>query len=584
MSRLHPGCETGRAHPRAAALLVFLAALAVYGFGASQRDLWRTDEYRYAVVARAMTEPGGSWWVPHLNGAPYAAKPPLYFWAAAALHGGLGLPLPLAAMLPSVLASSLALALTFALGRRLYGPAAGLAAAVVLGSSEMFVNLALRSDLDALLAVCTTGSLYAYWRGEELRDRGEGALRFDLLAGAAAGLGILTKGPVALALPAVVVATHRLLRRGPSGLRDRGLLIAAAVALLPVAAWLGIAAAEADGGFLREVLLGNAVGEALGQRGKNRPFWFYLKDFPGGFLPWVVLLPAALWWGARRRCESDFALAWCVAPLLLFTLFPAKRHNYLLPLYPGAALLVGCLLAEVRGRGGLRAGPGLAAAWSLGTAVLGLAALLLGIGLAAAGGAVLLGWQDLLASLWPPWPLLAPSATRPAATALVIGPAMAVAGGWLVAPGRGPWRASAALALGGLIAIFLVTIFHPLQSAGQSDRGFYAEVDRRVGDQRLATYGGMDFSANLMTGRTVVRMHQTREAAERGASRSELPVWFVTERREVERLGLPACAEVVARQDGSLGPELLLLRCEGGKARGEAAVAAGERSERNRHR
>ena len=65
-------------------LLVLVAALACVVGALSARDLWAPDEPRYGQVAREMLA-SGDWLVPHVNGAPYAEKPPLYYWVAAAL-------------------------------------------------------------------------------------------------------------------------------------------------------------------------------------------------------------------------------------------------------------------------------------------------------------------------------------------------------------------------------------------------------------------------------------------------------------------------------------------------------------------
>ena len=43
------------------------------------RDLWESDETRYAVIARERKETG-NWILPHLNREVYAEKPPLSFW------------------------------------------------------------------------------------------------------------------------------------------------------------------------------------------------------------------------------------------------------------------------------------------------------------------------------------------------------------------------------------------------------------------------------------------------------------------------------------------------------------------------
>ena len=61
----------------------------------------------------------GHYWQPHVNGAPYLDKPPLYFWAVvlASLPGGRVS--AVSARLPSVIAGLLVVLLSWDLARRL---------------------------------------------------------------------------------------------------------------------------------------------------------------------------------------------------------------------------------------------------------------------------------------------------------------------------------------------------------------------------------------------------------------------------------------------------------------------------------
>lgn len=541
---------------------VFLAALALFALGASQRDLWRTDEHRYVEVAREMAAEGGSWLVPHLNGAVYAHKPPGFFWVAAALHE-LGMDLAAAGMAPSVLGGALAVALAFALGRRLYGTRAGLAAAVVLASSEMFLGLALRANLDALLTACTTASLYAYWRAEETRPMGLGAdARWVAAAGLFAGLGVLVKGPVAVAVPGVVIASHLALTRGPRAVAQAAWLPALAIAALLALAWLAAASAEAGLGYARELVVGHGLAHPLGGVDKQRPVWFYLKDFPSGFLPWVALLPAAfLALGRPPWSRADaLVLAWCVAPFLLFSALPAKRHLYLLPLYPGLALLVGRLLASWSrsARSGTRA---LRHAEAIGRELLAATSVALGVVLAAAAALSLAGFDALLARLWTPWASLEAIDHVPRVVALLAAPLLAVAGARLVRSHHleRTWRA--ALALGVATALLLAGVFHPLESVGHDVRPFYRDVATLVGDDLLVVQAGLDFAPNWLLGREVVPSVPTQSFAY-WASRptAREGAWLIAEDDDEQPLRLPDSLHEVLRRSAPLGPALVLVR------------------------
>jgi hypothetical protein len=77
------------------------------------------------------------------------------------------------------------------------------------------------------------------------------------------------------------------------------------------------------------------------------PFYFYFFRFPLEFLPWVVFLPSAFIFGLRKesgkRKEFLFLSVWFIFIFLFFTLSKGKKDNYLIPLYPAAALMIGGL-------------------------------------------------------------------------------------------------------------------------------------------------------------------------------------------------------------------------------------------------
>ena len=59
-----------------------------------------------------------------------------------------------------------------------------------------------------------------------------------------------------------------------------------------------------------------------GQEGHAAPPGFYSVAVWGTFFPWSLLLPAALWWGWKRRLHpaTRFALAAWVGPWVMFEL------------------------------------------------------------------------------------------------------------------------------------------------------------------------------------------------------------------------------------------------------------------------
>jgi 4-amino-4-deoxy-L-arabinose transferase-like glycosyltransferase len=501
--------------------------------------------------------------VPHLNGREYASKPPGWFWTVAALAGGAGLELRRAALLPSVLASALATALVAALGRRLFGTVAGLAAALVFATSAEVLVLGTAARLDPLLALWITLSLFC-WARRALPEATQGRPGAALLAasGLCAGLGLLVKGPVAVAVPGVVIVSHSLATGGWRAARVRTALLWLALALLPAAAWLGAAASVAGLDYATTIAFGHGVGHPLGFVDKQRPLWFYLKTLPAGFLPWTLFAPAALLLLARtnatrERSANRFVLCWIVAPFLLFSLFSAKRNVYLLPLYPGLALGVGRLLA-------LEAcAPTVPAVRRLlRTAELGMGAFAALLGAATLFGVacVASGRDALLGGLVPGWALLrveigiAPLAWGFACSILLL-----AAGGTVLRAAGAGRRVGASCAVALAVALFLTRIVLPIETVGNSPRPFYEAVRNRLGSHPVAAYGGADYAPNLLLERERVPILEDRGEAEAFLGRSEGLVYLVAERRGIARHGLPAGTTLVLERPRALASALILL-------------------------
>ena len=148
----------------------------------------------------------------HLNGEPYTQKPPLYYWLAAAAGAPFGRVTEVAARLPSALAGIALIGLTLVFGSRLLGGATATLGAALLLTTFEFADNARRAQLDVLLALFETLALVAFWR----IDRGIGRRWLaQLVLHASLGLAVLTKGPVGILVPVLVMACFLALGATP---------------------------------------------------------------------------------------------------------------------------------------------------------------------------------------------------------------------------------------------------------------------------------------------------------------------------------------------------------------------------------
>jgi hypothetical protein len=321
---------------RPAVALALLAAL-LYLPSIWTRDLWSPDEPRYAEVARAM-EARGDWILPHLNGEVYGEKPPLFFWLGLAAGRLPFVPDGSGARLVSVLAALGTLLLTWRLGRRLMDQETGWLAALVLATSAMFVLHATSGVIDATLTLLVTAALSVALRAREERSPVLWGLFYVL-----AGLGLLTKGPVALAIPGGVLLVMALREGGVRRAWARHPLWGIPLAAAVVALWLVPAIVRGGEAYAEIILFKQNVGRAFDSWHHKEPLTYFLRVFPGSFMPWLLALPLALAsaWRARRQEPGVAApLVWFLFTFVFFSVVSGKKTRYLLPLFPAASLLV----------------------------------------------------------------------------------------------------------------------------------------------------------------------------------------------------------------------------------------------------
>src|SRR5437763_9680605 len=136
----------------------------------------------------------GEWVVPYLQGEPYLDKPPLLYWLVALSYHLMGVSAASARLVPALALHGCILTL-YLFGRRSLGERAAFRGALLLALAPGFTSMGRLLLLDALLTLCATLALFSAFeavRGPRLR------WGWWLLAGGACGLGVLTKGPVAL--------------------------------------------------------------------------------------------------------------------------------------------------------------------------------------------------------------------------------------------------------------------------------------------------------------------------------------------------------------------------------------------------
>ena len=347
---MNSGLFNVRPLPRAASkdffLLMLLGAL-LFSAGLGLRGPWPSDEPRLAFIAQQIVT-SGHWLTLERGPEIYPRLGPLYPWATALLLE-LTDSLPIAFLLPSILAALGTLLLTYDLGKRLWNPTVGLCAGLTLLLTLQFVLQARTAQVDALLTLFTTLSIYGFARALLL---GHSSLWLSLAWGAI-GVGLLVKPSAwlaALILGPMLVASlagWRQIRVLPLAWLTVALYLP--LAALPSYLWLKML--EADHPAYRAAYLDYFLDRGFGFAAHD---WlkvltyFPLEVIPLFWLPMALALPWAIpAWGRRlRRFDGRYLslIGFVLLAILVASMLPNRRNVDVLFVLPVFSLALAPLV------------------------------------------------------------------------------------------------------------------------------------------------------------------------------------------------------------------------------------------------
>jgi len=469
---------------RLAFLLVAAAAIAI-AIAGTGRPLANPDEGRYSEISREMVA-SGDWVTPRLDGIKYFEKPPLQYWATAAVFEAFGQSETTARLYVALCGLATLLAAAYA-ARRLGTNEVGAATLAALLASPYFMALATIVTLDMGVTLWTTVTLWAFLLAEQEAGRGGAARGWIALAWVATALAVLSKGLIGIVFAGAAVFFRSVLQRDLSAMRrlrwSWGLPLCLAIA----APWF-VAVSRANPEFARFFFIHEHFERFLTHEHRRvEPWWFFLPIVAAGFLPWAFALPAAVAHAWRSEAGKPFqplrvAILWSAFIVAFFSASGSKLPAYVLPVFPPLAYVLGHYLAE--------APPRRLALWAgLGASLaIPLAALALGIDREAKDP-----WTLALYRAAQPWTLAAAGAHL----------AGGVAGWALLRAGR-RWHGLAAVAFGALLVIACIQGGYDELTPRQSGKGVAEAMKPWLAPTtRLYSVGHYDQTVPFYIGRTL---------------------------------------------------------------------------------
>jgi 4-amino-4-deoxy-L-arabinose transferase-like glycosyltransferase len=333
----------------------------VYFVALGNSAIWDANEAFYVETPREMLE-ANDFLNPTFNYLPRFNKPVLSYWLVAAFYRVFGVSVTVQRF-AIALGALLIIACAYILARAGIGDSrsgsgdsrsgigdwagsAGLWAAAGLAAAPRLVMFARRIFIDIWITAFLSLTLTFFALSERYPERRR---RYLVLMYLSIGLGVLTKGPVAMALPALAFALYLGVRREWKRVTEMMVPLGIVIVAVIVVPWYAALYHEHGWTYIKSFLVNENVerftsGMGVGQ---HRAIWWYLPIVLSDSFPWSLLLPfaAAATWKARTGIET---LLWCwIAAIVgFFSLSAGKQDLYIFPIVPAVAALGGLAMAR----------------------------------------------------------------------------------------------------------------------------------------------------------------------------------------------------------------------------------------------
>ena len=342
------------------AAIVFFAYLGNY-------PLFNPDEGLYAEPAREMLDTG-EFITTTLNYAVRFTKPPLVIWAMALCYKLFGVN-EFAARIFCATCGFLLTIITYLFTNKYLGRRIAMLAACILLTSPLFIGVGRMAITDMPLSLFIAGGLFSFFHAWQQRRR------FWLYPGyVLTAFAVMTKGPVGLLLPALILSSYFiLLRQAKAAWKffniPIGLLTIALIAL----PWFVVEIVVTRGAYFQEFIMRENFARFTTIVDAHKgPWWYHIAAVLGGLFPWSILLPQAVitvasnaptielnqtkifkssklslfrWLDNSKPLATNiqlmlFALIWSLITVLFFSLSVSKLLPYTLPAFPALAIII----------------------------------------------------------------------------------------------------------------------------------------------------------------------------------------------------------------------------------------------------
>lgn len=337
--------EGGIFMPRKYWLMLFMAAAVLLFAGNGSLLVTDSVESNYALTAKEMVL-SGDWLSPQIYGHYWYDKPIFFYWLTALAYKIFGFTEFASRFFPALFGLG-GLALVAWGGSKLDNERSGFCSALVLLSSVEFFLISKSVITDAMLFFFFSATLLFFYLG--YRD---GKASYWYIMYAAAGFSVLTKGPIGVLLPGLIITLFLLWQRDWRVLKRMhlasGTLLCAAVAVPWYAAMYSLHGSDFINTFFGTH---NFLRATVSEHPRDDVFYYYTLVNLLALFPWSGLVPLAVYkWqqaGRPKLTEQQrFLLLWALVVFVFFQCMATKYITYTYPLIFPASLLLGDMVAS----------------------------------------------------------------------------------------------------------------------------------------------------------------------------------------------------------------------------------------------
>lgn len=326
-------------------LLFFLFILLTYFIPLETRLLWQPDEIRYAEISREMLV-SGNWSVPYLLDIRYFEKPVLGYWInciAQWLFGESHFAVRIVVVTSTLLTGWLIYKAAMVVWRN---SALAFNAMTVFLSSFLVLAIGTYNILDPIVTLFVTAAMYSFLVALSTPNK-KGKIIAYMGIGFFCALGFLTKGFIAVVLPALVFLVMAI-----SQARFKEVVCYSSIALLALAItagpWVITVALQAPDYWNYFFWVEHVQRFIAKESARSQPTWFYIPIVILGVLPWLGFLFGALKSAFSLKKGTLYFLLWFALFFAFFSASKGKLLTYMLPCFVPLSILIAHYIEELK--------------------------------------------------------------------------------------------------------------------------------------------------------------------------------------------------------------------------------------------